>query len=81
MMSAEHGIWDRALGPRGEMLDYLMDSYIRRKRWEWEQQAVHIVNALSKAMSGDTGKPKKQQDPFIALRKMGVKVPDGPNAG
>lgn len=75
-MAAEHGIWDRSLGPRGEMLDYLVDSYIRRKRWEWEQQAVHIVNALSKAMSGGTGK-KASGDPFEALRRAGVKVPEG----
>ena len=80
MLSAEHGVWDSSVGTRGEMTDYLMDSYIRRKRWEWEQQAVHIVNALSKAMAGGTGK-KTSGDPFKALRKLGVKVPDGPNAG
>jgi len=77
MMSAEHGFWDRSLGPRGEMMDYLVDSYIRRKRWEWEQQAVHIVNALGKAMGGESkGKGKgKGGDPFEALSRLGVKVP------
>jgi hypothetical protein len=32
-------------------LDFLTDSYIRRKRWENEQLAIAIINALAKAMS------------------------------
>lgn len=55
--------------------DWLIDGYLRRRRWEWEQQAVAIVNALGAAMSE---KPKQATgDPFRALRQLGVKVPEG----
>jgi len=73
LMLSEFGIWDKALGSRAGMSDFLIDSYIRRRRHEWEQQAVHIVNALSKAMA--SGDKKSSGDPFRALERLGVKVP------
>lgn len=74
MMLAVYGVWDDAIGRPAEMTDCLLDSYLRRRRWEWEQQAIHMVNALASAMSTEE-KTTKQADPLRALAKLGVKVP------
>jgi hypothetical protein len=50
-------------------IDYLTDSYIRRKRWEWEQQAIYMVNALSKAM---TPEQEKKQASIAQLNALGI---------
>lgn len=72
-MLAAYGVWDDAIGTPAEVTDWLLDSYLRRRRWEWEQQAIHMVNALGEAM---TEKPKQTGDPLRALAKLGVKVPE-----
>ncbi len=75
MMLAAYGVWDDAIGTPAEMTDYLLDSYLRRRRWEWEQQAIHMVNALGAALTDE--KPKKRtDDPLRALARLGVKVPE-----
>jgi hypothetical protein len=33
-----------------------VDSYIRRKRWEWREQAVASLNAQAEAMGAGKGK-------------------------
>lgn len=76
-MLAVYGVWDEELGKPAEMTDCLLDSYLRRRRWEWEQQAVHIVNALALAMGGEDGKTKKQTgDPLRALARLGIQIPE-----
>jgi len=57
------------------MMDYLLDSYLRRRRWEWEEQAVHMVNALGTALD-ENPKKRESSDPLRALSRLGVKVPD-----
>ena len=75
MMLAEYGVWDHeGMGAPVEMTDCLLDSYLRRRRWEWEQQAISVGNALGAAMTAEE-KPKKTADPLAALGKLGVKVP------
>lgn len=62
-----------------ENLDYLTDSYIRRKRWEWEQMGIATVNALAKAMNGGGG--EKKQATLAQLSALGIGVANGGNAG
>ncbi len=78
-MLAEYGVWDYTRhGPPDKLTDWLLDAYIRRKRWEWQQQSVAIVNALGEALS-DKPKSNPKADPFTQLSALGVSVPKPPS--
>lgn len=50
-------------------IDYLTDSYVRRKRWENEQLAIAVVNALAKAM---TPQEEKKMASIAQLSALGI---------
>jgi len=33
----------------------LLDAYLRRKKWEFRAQAIHIVNVFNESMGGASG--------------------------
>ena len=71
---AVHGLWDyTALGAPTESTDYLLDSYLRRRQWEWQQQAIHIVNSLAAAL-GDKPTRPGGADPLTRQAALGVLV-------
>lgn len=71
-------MWAREYGKPIEMLDYLTDSYVRRLRWENEQLAIAVVNALAKAMQP---KEEKKQATPMWLASIGIGAINGNDAG
>jgi len=82
-------VWREGYGRVEENLDYLTDSYIRRKHWEWEQAGLATVGALGKALAGGgeggggkttAGRGQKKQATLAQLSALGIGVGNG-NAG
>lgn len=79
---AEWGQWSKSYGTPEENLDLLLDSHIRRLRWNRQEQAIAVINAYAEAMNGgkkDTGGKKGKGDSTQIsgsdmLKILGVKV-------
>lgn len=70
-------MWREGYGRVEENLDYLTDSYIRRKHWEWEQAGLATVGALGKALAGSGGERtagggKKKMASTAQLAALGI---------
>ena len=67
------------MGRPSALSDWLVDAWLRRKQFEWHQQAIHIVNVLARAMNGDSGERKIASDGF--LKSIGIEVRRGDQSG
>ena len=53
-------------------LDQMLQSMIRRKRWEARVQAVDLLNMVALAMGGDKGKATRTVPAAQMLRDYGI---------
>jgi len=67
LLLSEHGIWDQSLGRPQEYGDWLVDSYVRRLRFEQRSLAVAVVNVLGEAMSKKRQARTVNPDEFLRM--------------